>query len=130
MKEREVFLRNFRYHPAAQALIPVDACMGFPLVLCEEVWYLPFWKRTGKTRGILDSELFVGFPSGEIYRYEKIRNAAEIEWDEAALLQWKQRWTEGKAGWETWQSMPEAFWEIYRSAKERWERDDKYPAGI
>lgn len=129
MNANERFLIELRYRPAFQALIPADAYMGIPVKLKGSALYLPFFKPMGKNRCRLDSELVIGYPSGEVYEYKKARKDVCLEYEERELLECKQALS-GKDGWpESCQGLPQGFAAVYRHAMEE-RKDDEYPISV
>lgn len=139
MSALEVFLGELRYRPAICALIPVGACMGIPLRLEGDILYIPFFHLISRTQCSLESELFIGYPSGEIYEYKKARKGRCFEFDEQALLKCKRALFCGKPQSPDCQEVPEDFAGIYQQAREERKREnwkegelknDEHPIGV
>lgn len=129
MTSLEKFLRGFRRHPAIQALVPVDASMGVPLKAGEGLLYIPFVRYLGKNRCCLVCDLFAGYPSGEIYSYQKITGNRELHFDEDELFVMKWELLAGEEGLKTRQELSQGLSGLYQRVSERREYD-KYTGGV
>lgn len=129
MTSLEKFLRELRHHPAIQALVPVDASMGVPLKAGKGLLYIPFVRYLGKNRCCLVCDLFAGYPSGEIYLYQKITGNRELHFDESELFMMKRELLAGEERLKTWQDLSQGLSGLYQHVSERREYD-KYTGGV
>lgn len=123
MNPLERFLAQLRYCPAVRALVPVDASMGVPIKAGEGLLYIPFFRYIEENRCHMVCELFAGYPSGEIYRYEKIPEGEEIHFDKDALLAMKRELLAGEEGLKARRELPPGLLGLYRRVSERREYD-------
>lgn len=128
MSPLENFLRELRHHSAIQALVPVDASMVVPLKAGEGLLYIPFVRYLGKNRCRLVCDLFAGYPSGEIYSYQKIMDGRELHFDEDELFVMKRELLAGEEGLKTRQNLSQGLSGLYQRVSERREYD-KYTGG-
>ena len=89
------WLSRFRLSRNVCMLIPMEACMGHPVVVVPgEEYLLPFFKvaSTENTRGMTPpfAYLRVRYPSGEILTYNNLRTIPRwktMDWDRIAVKQ-------------------------------------------
>lgn len=129
MSSLEKFLRGLRYHPAIRALVPVDASMGVPLRAGKGLLYIPFVRYLGKNRCCLVCDLFAGYPSGEIYSYQKITGNRELHFDEDELFVMKRELLAGEEGLKTRRDLSQGLSGLYQRVSEGREYD-KYTGGV
>lgn len=114
-------VKQFRYAPVLQALIPIEEKMGIPFYMDENTLFLPFYSSVGDEYA-LASILFMEYPAFQIVKFEKIRKGNRISMDKEAVLRWKQEAI--KAGFQyDMDIIPQCVKHIYLRAKEEFDSD-------
>ncbi len=85
MMDKGSFLDTIRCRTDIQALIPVDAVMGIPLI-DEDIWRISFYKLLNEKQYVIHSEIELKYPEGVLLEYRRIPDSEVTDFDEEQLF--------------------------------------------